>query len=96
MARLKHIPLNVSSAAERISALPLGVVIDGPRPGRAAPEADALWLALRSEIDRLVAGGPFDTRRVLELDDGALQVWQGRREAFLRGHFAADARVEVV
>lgn len=75
--------------------LSLGVVFEGPRPGRADAEADRLWLALRREVDAAAEGGPFDPRHVLTMTAAALAAWRARRYAWAADCFRRDRRVEV-
>jgi hypothetical protein len=97
MARLKSTQPPPLPAAGRdepdAGPLPFDVVVDGPRPGREHPGADALWRQLQREIADATMGGEFDVRVCLTLGLEALADWQARRRVWLRRWLADDARV---
>ena len=77
-------------------ALPLDVVLDGPRPGQADPAADAVWRQLRAKIGRLCMGhAEHDPRRLFALQDPVkLARWTRRRREWLATELASDSRIE--
>jgi hypothetical protein len=74
--------------------LPLDQVLDGPRPGRAHPEADRVWLDLRAELGHAAVGGPYDPRHVLAMPAALLGSWRERRRAWAAELWGDDPRVE--
>lgn len=81
------------SRVASVKSLRLATLIEGPRP--TDPESDALWLALRSEIDRAAHMGPFDPRTRPQEDDLAIARWREKRAAWIAEMFRNDTRVIV-
>jgi aminoglycoside phosphotransferase (APT) family kinase protein len=68
-------------------------VLDGPRPGRGDPAADANWLSCRRDLAAAACGGAFDPRMTLALDAQQLDTWRGARRVWATHLFADDPRV---
>jgi hypothetical protein len=76
--------------------IPLSMVIDGPRPGRADPAADAVWRELRHQFFEWEhCHARFDPRRGVALPQKQHRIWREARREWLAKAFADDPRVDV-
>jgi hypothetical protein len=80
-----------------VAPIPLSALVDQTawRPGPADPVRDRMWLALRSEIQRMLLAGAFDPRHLLGLAGADREAWRAGRRAYLAAHCRDDARVLV-
>ena len=85
----------VSPTGPGVSPMPLDEILSGPRPGSTDPDRDALWLELRSALERHAMMHPrFDPRVLLTLPTpAAVAEWHAVRRRWAAAFFANDARV---
>jgi hypothetical protein len=71
----------------------LDAIVDGPRPGRGDPAADAVWRELRRRfLDAEYQHPRFDPRR-LPQDKSQRALWRSNRRQWLAELFRDDPRV---
>jgi hypothetical protein len=70
-------------------------VLAGPRPGRAQPERDLVWLQLRRELSAAAAiRGQCDPRQLLEMCAEDQAAWRAVYRTWAAAFFAGDTRVD--